>query len=325
MNYQETIKQPILEDLSVLREQFIDCLSHSDGLLDSALSHVRSRSGKMMRPILVLLIAKAFGEINESTIKGALGLELLHTASLIHDDVVDESNQRRGQKSVNNAYGNKVAVLVGDYVLSTALQVVAQTSNPLITEALAILGKTLANGEILQLSTVDSDEISEERYYRIIEQKTSVLFETCCRVGGLSVGLSEKKLARLQRLGTVIGNIFQIKDDIFDYFPSETLGKPTGNDMAEGKLTLPVIYALNAKKDANMDFLARKVKSLEANQAEIDALVAFTKASGGIEYAENAMLGLQKEALRIMDTEIENAEVKESLSAYIAYIIDRKI
>ena len=175
----------------------------------------------------------------------AVGLELLHTASLVHDDVVDESSERRGQASVNATYDNKVAVLVGDYILSTALLNVSKTGNQRIVEYLSELGRTLAAGEILQLSNIQNQEISEDVYYQIIKNKTAALFEACAAIGALSVGCRLRSGGAGRKFGQNLGIIFQIRDDIFDYYDSKAIGKPTGNDMAEGKLTLPVIYALN--------------------------------------------------------------------------------
>ena len=245
MDYLSLIKQPIAQDLSLFIDLFNESLTHTDGLLGSALSHIRQRGGKRMRPMLILLAAKNFGTVSEVTQNAAVGLELLHTASLVHDDVVDESKERRGQASVNASYDNKVAVLVGDYILSTALLRVSLTDNQKIIQLLAELGRTLAAGEILQLSNIQNQEISESVYYQIINNKTAALFEACAKIGAISSGATDEEVAAAAKFGQNIGMIFQIRDDIFDYFDSKEIGKPTGNDMVEGKLTLPVIYALN--------------------------------------------------------------------------------
>ena len=242
-----------------------------------------------MRPILVLLMAKNFGVVNEATLHSAVGLELLHTASLVHDDVVDEAQERRGQQSVNACYDNKVAVLVGDYVLSTALYHVSMTHQEAIFRQIAELGRALANGEILQLTNTDENGLSEEKYFQVIENKTGALFESCCIIGALSAGLTMHDIEEVRRFGSIIGTIFQIRDDIFDYYDSKEIGKPTGNDMAEGKLTLPVLYALNHTDDAAMQSLAKKVKNGTVTPDEIATLVSFTKARGGIEYAMQKM------------------------------------
>lgn len=276
-----------------------------------------------MRPMLILLIAKNYGGISSVTQHSAVGLELLHTASLVHDDVVDESKERRGQASVNAEYNNKVAVLVGDYVLSTALLNVALTNNTHIVQSLAELGRTLSNGEILQLSNIQNSEFSEEVYYEVIKMKTAALFEACCEIGAMSANATEEDLEKAKSFGRNLGIIFQIRDDIFDYYDSKEIGKPTGNDMSEGKLTLPVLYALNSTEDEEMKAIARKVKSRDVSQEEISRLVAFTKANGGIEYAEQKMLELRSQCLQFIDAESVTEEIRIALTAYIDYVIQR--
>ena len=276
-----------------------------------------------MRPMLILLIAKNYGGISSVTQHSAVGLELLHTASLVHDDVVDESKERRGQASVNAEYNNKVAVLVGDYVLSTALLNVALTNNTHIVQSLAELGRTLSNGEILQLSNIQNSEFSEEVYYEVIKMKTAALFEACCEIGAMSANATEEDLEKAKTFGRNLGIIFQIRDDIFDYYDSKEIGKPTGNDMTEGKLTLPVLYALNSTEDEEMKAIARKVKSRDVSQEEISRLVAFTKANGGIEYAEQKMLELRLQCLQFIDAESVTEEIRIALTAYIDYVIQR--
>ncbi|MGM9762408.1 MAG: polyprenyl synthetase family protein [Candidatus Cryptobacteroides sp.] len=317
------IKRPIMGDLNDFSKLFSDALSHSNGLLASVLEHIKKRTGKQMRPMLILLIAKNYGKISYVTQHSAVGLELLHTASLVHDDVVDESEERRGQKSVNAQYNNKVAVLVGDYLLSTALLNVSLTHNNLIVQNLAELGRTLAKGEILQLSNIDNTEISEDVYYQVIEQKTAALFESCCAIGALSANASEEQIELAKKFGHNLGIIFQIKDDIFDYYDSEEIGKPTGNDMAEGKLTLPAIYALNSTGDKTMLDIARKVKDGNVSQDEIKMLVNFTKEHGGIEYAEKVMSRLHEECKKYIFDNVSDPEIQESLFYYVEFVIQR--
>ena len=228
MDYLSTIKQPILSELSDFDDLFTKSLSHQNGLLGQALEHVRQSSGKRMRPMFILLMAKNYGKVNEVTQHAAVGLELLHTASLVHDDVVDESRERRGQSSVNAVYNNKVAVLVGDYILSTALLHVNYTRNQEIVNTLAELGRTLSNGEILQLSNIQNKEISEAVYYQVIKQKTAAFFEACACLGAMSVGADRADIELARKFGQNIGVIFQIRDDIFDYYDKEEIGKPTG-------------------------------------------------------------------------------------------------
>ena len=276
-----------------------------------------------MRPILILLIAKNYGSVSSVTLHSAVGLELLHTASLVHDDVVDESKERRGQASVNAEYNNKVAVLVGDYVLSTALLNVSLTNNQRIIQSLAELGRTLSNGEILQLSNIQNTNFSEEVYYEVIKMKTAALFEACCEIGAMSANATDEELEKARLFGQNLGIIFQIRDDIFDYYDSTEIGKPTGNDMAEGKLTLPVLYALNTVDNPEMKEIAIKVKNGSVSQEEISRLVDFTKNNGGIEYAERKMLELSQKCMEFIDSESVSEEIRTSLTAYIDYVIQR--
>jgi octaprenyl-diphosphate synthase len=278
-----------------------------------------------MRPILILLMAKNFGEISDVTQHAAVGLELLHTASLVHDDVVDESGERRGQKSVNAMFDNKVAVLVGDYILSTALLHVSYTHSEIIVRYLAELGRTLSNGEILQLSNIQNQDISEEVYYQVIKQKTAALFEACAAIGALSAGAPEEEIQEAKKFGQNLGVIFQIRDDIFDYYDQANVGKPTGNDMVEGKLTLPVIYALRSTGNQDMLALAKKVKAGTVTKDEIAKLVKFTKENGGIEYADQRMWELHAESVYFLEHEVHDEDVRKSLRAYLDYVIERNI
>lgn len=324
MDYLSVIKQPIESELNDFNELFDHALTHTDGLLQQALDHIKQRSGKRMRPMLILLCAKAVGEVSDVTLHAAVGLELLHTASLVHDDVVDESAERRGQASVNNFYGNKVAVLVGDYILSTALLHISFTHKEVIVRYLAELGRTLSNGEILQLSNIHSKDFSEETYYQVIKQKTAALFEACAAIGTSSAGADDETVENAKSFGRNLGIIFQIRDDIFDYYDQSKIGKPTGNDMAEGKLTLPVIYALNTTNDSDMIALAHKVKDGTVTKEEISRLVAFTKANGGIDYAEKRMWDFHAQSMALLDMDVEDGPVKDSLKAYLDYVIERK-
>jgi octaprenyl-diphosphate synthase len=323
MDYLSIIKQPIQKDLDDFIALFQSALTHDDGMLGSALSHIRQRGGKRMRPILMMLMARNFGDICDVTQHSAVGLELLHTASLVHDDVVDESGERRGQASVNATYNNKVAVLVGDFILSTALLHVSYTGHQRIIEYLAELGRTLAAGEILQLSNIQNQAISEEVYYQVIKQKTAALFEACAAIGAMSGGATQEEMQKARQFGQNLGIMFQIRDDIFDYFDSKEIGKPTGNDMMEGKLTLPVIYALNTTDFESMLTLAKKVKAGTVNQDEIAVLVEFTKQQGGIEYAEQKMAEFSQVCKQYIDENVKEKAIKDSLTAYVDYVVQR--
>ena len=325
MDYLSVIKKPITEELNHFIDLFNTSLEHQDGLLSQVLMFIKQRSGKRMRPMLMLLIAKAFGCVSEVTQHAAIGLELLHTASLVHDDVVDESGERRGQASVNAFYDNKVAVLVGDYILSTALLHVSYTSSDRIVSGLAELGRTLSDGEILQLENISNQTISEEAYYEVIKRKTAALFEACTEIGALSVGASKDDVEQARLFGLHLGMAFQIRDDIFDYYESNDIGKPTGNDMAEGKLTLPVIHAVLCTDNGAMKDLALKVRKGEVTPEEVAQLVAFTKENGGIEYAEAKMREFKNKAIGFIEEKIQDADIKQALNAYLDYVIERKL
>lgn len=324
MDHLSLIKQPIFGELDDFVSLFNQSLSHDDGMLAQVLTHIRQRGGKRMRPMLILLMAKNFGRVSGTTLHAAVGLELLHTASLVHDDVVDESSERRGQASVNALYDNKVSVLVGDFILSTALLYVSKTHSEAIVRRLSELGRTLSDGEILQLTNIQNKEITEEAYYEIIRRKTAALFEACAAIGAESAGACREDVEAAKQFGQNLGIIFQIRDDIFDYYDSKEIGKPTGNDMLEGKLTLPVIHALNTTRDADMLAIARKVKVREVSQAEIDRLVAFTKANGGIEYADQQMWSFHADCMRFIDERVEDSAIKMALKAYLDFVIERK-
>lgn len=324
MDYLSIIREPITAELSDFIRMFNHSLEHENGLLQQALDHIRQRAGKRMRPILILLMARNYGSVTDVTQHAAVGLELLHTASLVHDDVVDESRERRGQESVNALYDNKVAVLVGDYILSTALLSVSYTHSEKIVRYLAELGRTLSDGEILQLSSIDNEEISEETYYNIIKNKTAALFEACSAIGALSAGASDVEVERAKLFGRQMGIIFQIRDDIFDYYNDEKeIGKPTGNDMTEGKLTLPVIYALLHSGDKAMLELAHKVKNHTISSDEIKTLVDFTISNGGIEYADKCMWEFHAKAEEFLNNDVRDEAIRKSLHAYLDFVIKR--
>ncbi|MFC2394788.1 MAG: polyprenyl synthetase family protein [Alloprevotella tannerae] len=318
------IRRPIEAELNEYARLFAESLTHEDDYLGQALSHMRRRNGKMMRPILVLLAAKAFAPISEKTLRSAVTLELLHTASLIHDDVVDDSGERRGQASVNALFGNKVAVLVGDYLLSKSLHQAYLTDDLRIVEIVARLGGTLAEGEVKQLANIRQAVATEEAYFDVIRHKTAALFAACARLGAISADCAPATVEQAATFGEIIGLCFQIRDDIFDYYDDETIGKPTGNDLMEGKLTLPAIYALNHTDRTDVQTWVAHVKNSTATPEEIKSLVDFTKSSGGIDYAHQRMEELRKEAAQVLNAFPDEA-VRRSLAAYLEYTIDRKL
>lgn len=316
------IRRPIEKEIGTFRQVFEESLETTNPLLKEVLTYILRRNGKMMRPMLTMLVAKSFGELSHETYHAAATMEMLHTASLVHDDVVDESDERRGQPSVNSTYNNKISILVGDYLLSTALHHASLTRNPDIIITVARLGQELSEGEILQLSNISNADLSETTYYEIIRKKTAALFATCAQLGALSVGADDVQTKRFRLFGELVGICFQIKDDIFDYYDSSELGKPTGNDMLEGKLTLPAIHAVNNCGNDHIRALVRKVKSCHVSMAEVDELIAFTKDNGGIAYAEQVMRQHYEDALRIAHT-VEDADIRTALEAYATYVVNR--
>lgn len=315
------IRKPIEREMADFESLFGITLQHQNALLTMALQHVLSRKGKLMRPILVLLAAKRYGKVNDAVLHAAVSLEMLHTASLVHDDVVDESGERRGQLSVNALMDNKAAVLVGDYLLSTSLKHAATAGSLEVVDIVARLGQTLSDGELQQLSNVKSDEISEEQYFDVIRSKTASLFASCAEVGALLSGATKAQIARLRDFGTYVGLCFQIRDDVFDYYDVE-VGKPTGNDMKEGKLTLPVIYVVLQPGAEKWHEIALKVRAGKATEDEIKNLVEFTKQSGGIDYARHKMDEIRNSALELLSDE-GNDEVREALQLYLDFVLKR--
>ena len=322
MDNSSLIKSPIAAELDDFKKLFDTSLTSSNFLLNEVISHIRQRNGKMMRPMLLLLMAKLYGTVCPETLHAAVSLELLHTARLVHDDVVDESTERRGQLSVNAIYNNKVAVLVGDYLLATSLVQVGKTHNYAIIDVVSRLGQNLSEGELLQLSNVSNLQFSEEIYFDVIRKKTAVLFAACTKAGALSVGVTDEQAEFARLFGEYIGLCFQIKDDIFDYYDSKEIGKPTGNDMLEGKLTLPVLYALNATHDKAAEEIAMKVKDGTATSDEIARLIEFTKQQGGIGYAVETMHAYKEKALSLL-AGLPDTDVKTALTAYLDYVVDR--
>ena len=323
MNRLEQIKRPISAEFEVFKQKFDASLQSSNPLLGEVINFIKQRNGKMMRPMLALLMAKLCGEIKDSTYYAAISLELLHTASLVHDDVVDESDKRRGQSSVNAVYDNKVSVLVGDYLLATSLTNAALTADVQLVELVSRLGQALSEGEIIQLSNTNASDFSEYVYFDVIRKKTAALFSTASEAGARSVKCTDEMAQKAALFGELIGIAFQIKDDIFDYYTSDVLGKPTGNDMKEGKLTLPSLYVLNTLKDESMIALALKIRALEATDEEIAQFIEYVKSNGGIEYATKVMKGYRDKAIEVLPS-TASQDLKDALTAYIDYVIERK-
>ena len=325
MDIIKQIRRPIAEDMEKYKLLFDSYLQHSDPLLHEVFLNISSRKGKMMRPMLTLLVIRLLGGvIDDKAMHTAATFEYFHTASLVHDDIVDESEQRRGVKSIHCSYGNKVAVLVGDYLLANGLLCASKVDSPRLVGIVSKAAQALASGEILQLSNVSNQSIDENVYYDIINRKTAALFSACSEAGALCASTDENVIQNMSLFGHYVGMCFQIRDDIFDYDTSADIGKPTGNDMKEGKLTLPLIYALNHSNDEYMQKLAHKVKSGEISDDEIDELVSFTRSNGGIEYAEHVMKTYADKAKDVLSS-YPDGEIKSSLMMYVDYVIKRDL
>jgi len=323
MDALDKIKAPVAAELEQFNEAFRKTLYSDNPLLEQAVEHLLKAPGKQLRPLLVLLSARMVGQINEKVINVALALEMLHTATLVHDDIVDESNRRRGLPSLKALLSNQVAVLAGDFVLSKALECAALTEDVRVVRHIAQLGQTLADGELLQLNAKDSNDLSEAVYFDVISRKTASLFSVCARLGALAAGGTEAEAERLAQFGKLIGICFQLRDDVFDYGKTE-VGKPLGNDMKEGKLTLPAIYAVKHSDDTLMHKLAQKVRQREASPEEIQKLIDFTISEGGLEYAQWHMKDMQGMADGLID-ETRDASVTEALHQLASFVAERII
>lgn len=322
------IRRPIEEELRDYRHIFEQTLQTDNSLLQMALNHLLKRQGKMMRPILVLLVARYVGHdgpMPQSVLHAAVSLELLHTASLVHDDVVDESDRRRGQKSVNALLDNKAAVLVGDFLLSKALFHAAQTGSQQVVTWISELGQTLSDGELHQLANLDKTEVSEDDYFEVIRKKTASLFETCALAGALLGGGEQADIDRMARFGRSMGLCFQMRDDLLDFDNQHDTGKPAGNDLKEGKLTLPVIHALLTGASKPMMDLAIKVRRGEASQPEIDRLLAYTLEKDGIEYTKKNMYKIESQANGFLTQREGREDVTQSLVSYLKFVVGRDV
>ena len=321
MDVLDKIKAPVATELEQFREAFRQTLFSDNPLLEKAVEHLLKAPGKQIRPLLVLLSARMVGKVNEKVINVALALEMLHTASLVHDDVVDESDRRRGLPSVNALLSNQVAVLAGDFILSKALECAAKTGDVRVVHYVSQVGQALADGELMQLDNKDSEVLSEAAYFDIISRKTASLFSVCARLGALTAGGSDAEAERLAQFGKLIGICFQLRDDVFDYGTSE-IGKPLGNDMKEGKLTLPAIYAVKHCDDESMKTLALKVRHREASAREIKKLIKFTVDEGGLEYAAWHMKDMQGMADGLIDDTCD-ASITEALHLLASFVSER--
>lgn len=319
------IIEPVKEEFEVFKSLLTQSFHESsDPLLSQIFSFVSDHPGKLLRPLLTILVSKWAGQVTSDTYHSAVCVEMLHSASLIHDDVVDESKLRHGMASINAQFGNKVAVLAGDYLLSCALYHSRQTKDIRIYDTVVKLGQSLSLGEILQIENQSSETFSYDAYYNIIENKTASLFAACCLTGAYSSCADDDFVLRAQMFGSTLGKAFQIVDDVFDLKGDVSLGKPIGNDMLEGKLTLPVLFALSKENPGSKAVLtALKVRQLEATREDISFLTEFTKSNGGLEYAMEKADGLRQKALSFLPFD-SDPKVASALSDYCDFILQRK-
>lgn len=326
MDALKKIQEPVRHDLERFNEMFKATLTTTNPLLNIALEHIVKRQGKQMRPVLTLLSARLFTDVEkalpDSVLHAAIALELLHTASLVHDDVVDESDMRRGQQSVNSLLSSKTAVLVGDFLLSKSIEHASVVGDIVIPQRVAELGKMLVDGELLQLANVDGKSMEESAYYDVIRKKTASLFSTCAQLGATLAGADEGAADLLKRFGMLLGICFQLRDDLFDYDKANNAGKPAGNDMKEGKLTLPVLFA--ARRNREVRELALKVRRGTVTEEEIAVLVHLTYDEGGIVYTEKAMQEFSGMARGLLD-DFAHSAIIDSLIAYLDFVSQRAL
>ncbi len=318
------IRQPIANELALLNETLTESLHTNSPLMNEVIQVYLESKGKQIRPILVLLCAKLFGDVPREAIDAAASLEMLHNASLIHDDVVDESQKRRGLPTINHLYDNRIAVLVGDYFVSCALACSIRTKKMPIVICLGVLGRDLARGEIDQLSNARNHLLDESAYFEVIRRKTASLFYACMQVGALSVDAPAEMVERLGLFGEKLGLCFQIKDDIFDYYEDKVIGKPTGNDLREGKITLPLIYAVThgtGEENRRMKELLLSEEHLSLEH--VNTLIEYAKGQGGIEYAYETMKRIRNEAVELL-SDFPPSDTVDALVSILDYTIERE-
>ena len=324
MKIVEQIKQPIAFEMDLFEQKFLLSMSSKVALLNRITHYIVNRKGKQMRPMFVFLVAKMInnGEVNERTYRGASVIELIHTATLVHDDVVDDSNRRRGFFSVNALWKNKIAVLIGDYLLSKGLLLSIDNNDFDLLKIISVAVREMSEGELLQIEKARQLDITEAVYYDIIRQKTATLIAACCSLGAASVKPNSAEVETLRKFGELIGMAFQIKDDLFDY-GEEQIGKPTGIDIKEQKMTLPLIYVLNTCTKNEKSWLINSVKNHNKDKNRVKDVIAFVKQQGGLDYAVAKMKDFQTQALHLLD-QYPDSEFKKSLILMVNYVIDRK-
>ena len=324
MKVVEQIKEPIYAEMEMFEEKFTASMSSKVALLNRITHFIVNRKGKQMRPMFVFLTAKMLnnGSVNERTYRGASVIELIHTASLVHDDVVDDSNMRRGFFSVNALWKNKIAVLVGDFMLSKGMLLCIEHNDFDLLKIISVAVREISEGELLQIEKARKLDITEEVYYNIIRQKTATLLAACCAMGARTVQDDDAVVEKMRRFGELIGMAFQIKDDLFDYGEA-AIGKPTGIDIKEQKMTLPLIYTLNNVSTAEKSWLIQSVKRYNRDKKRVKEVIEKVKAAGGLAYAEKKMEEYRQKALEIL-LEFPKDEYRDALELMVNYVISRK-
>ncbi len=323
MNKLDQIKQPIEQEIKEFEPRFRASMKSKVSLLDKIMHYIIKRKGKQMRPMFVFLSAKVFGTTTDSTYRAAAMIELLHTATLVHDDVVDDANKRRGFFSINAIWKNKIAVLVGDYLLSKGLLLAVENDEFDLLRIMSNSVREMSEGELLQIEKARKLDITENIYYDIIRQKTATLIAACCAAGSNSTGASKENVEKMRLFGEYTGIAFQIKDDLFDYGSNgDTIGKPTGIDIKEKKMTLPLIYALNNASSSEKRWVTKIVKKKNDDKQKVKEVIDFVLKSGGIEYAQKAMHQYKDKALAILQ-EFEQNEANKALAELVIYTTQR--
>jgi octaprenyl-diphosphate synthase len=321
----ELIKLPIKSEMELFEKKFKDSMLSKVPLLNRITYYIVRRKGKQMRPMFVFLVAKMVsdGGFDERTYRGASVVELIHTATLVHDDVVDDSNRRRGFFSVNALWKNKIAVLVGDFLLSKGLLLSIDNEDFDLLKLISIAVREMSEGELLQIEKARKLDITEDIYFEIIRQKTATLIAACCSIGAASVGANQETIQQMRKFGEYIGIAFQIKDDLFDY-TDDKIGKPTGIDIKEQKMTLPLIHTLNTCSKKDKSWIINSIKKHNKDKKRVKEVIAFVKENGGIEYTTNRMLDYKNKALVILEN-YPASPYKSSLLEMINYVVERDI
>ena len=309
--------------MNVFEDKFKSSLKTRVPLLDKIMHYIIKRKGKQMRPMFVFLCAKIFNNTKESTYTAASLIELLHTATLVHDDVIDEANFRRGVFSINALWKNKVSVLVGDFLLSRGLLLAVEKEEFGLLKIVSKAVKEMSEGELLQIEKTRRLNITEDIYFDIIRKKTAALISACCESGAASSGTSEENINLMKEFGEKVGIAFQIKDDLFDYTQSPLIGKPTGLDIREKKMTLPLIYTLNNISKQEKRFIINTIKNDSKNSKKIERIILLVKKTKGLEFAENKMNDYYNEALGFLD-KIKDSDAKTSLIELVKYVVKRQ-